>query len=346
MYFLFMKTFAITTFFMTIFSLPPLFFAYFGHRIAQQDQDTSGFYRLSIGNIGYNPDGNHYGENIHCSKDPTNMECFHVFGIEFTYVEIANILTVCEIIQVLIFFMGVMYLSRSHSRIKSRLDGRTCSVSDYSIMVENIPPNTTEVELIQHFSLLYPLDKPDWKGRPAVDLAEPVRNCNNSNRGYHMDTWVAELTIFKKIGSMIRAFKDKQKLTDDLLRLRATMKMYKEDTCHADGPNPKKYSQAEYDMISAGTRIDELTVETLRQARFVTYFSCLFFSVLCSSYFSQHFNRKKITTNVKPSGNKVQPTDGDEGENGPVDETTSSNLLHADAFMAFVVFNYSESMAR
>jgi hypothetical protein len=46
MYFLFIKTFAITTFFMTLFSLPPLFFAYYGHRIPQQDQDTSGFYRL------------------------------------------------------------------------------------------------------------------------------------------------------------------------------------------------------------------------------------------------------------------------------------------------------------
>lgn len=329
MYFLFVKTFAITTFFMTIFSLPPLFFSYFGERIAQQDQDTSGFYRLSIGNIGYNPDDTDYIKKSECSSGRTDMLCYHIYGIEFTYVEIANILTVCEIIQVLIFFSGVLYLSRSHSRIKSRLDGRTCSVTDYSIMVENIPPNTTEIDLIQHFSTLYPLDKPDWKGRPPVDLAEPVRNCNNSNRGYHMDTWVAELTIFKKIGSMIRAFKDKQKLTDDLLRLRATMKMYKDDTCHADGPNPKKYSQAEYDMISAGTRIDELTVQTLRQAR------------------------KKITTNIKalqPTGNKVKPTDGDIDEEGdeeaPVEESATSQLLQADAFVAFVVFNYSESMAR
>ena len=223
-------------------------------------------------------------------------------------------------------FIGVIYLSRSHSRIKSRLDGRTCSVTDYTVMVENIPPNTTEIDLIQHFSTLYPLDKVDWKGRSALDLAEPVRNCNNTNRGYHMDTWVAEVTIFKKIGSMIKAFKDKQKLTDDLLRLRATMKMYKEDTSHAEGPNPKRYSQAEYDMISAGTRIDELTVETLKQAR------------------------KNITAHAKghplPTGNKVKPVDNVEDGDDLPDENPSSSLLEADAFMAFVVFNYSESMAR
>jgi hypothetical protein len=251
MYFLFIKTFAITTFFMTIFSLPPLFFAYYGQRIPQQNHDTSGFYRLSIGNIGYDPQSGHFETDSQCSSSSSNsslltteeddMLCYHIHGIEFSYVEIANILTICEIIQVFIFFLGVLYLTKSHTRIKSRLDGRTCSVSDYSIMVENIPPQTTEIELIQHFSSLYPLDRPDWKGRPAVDSAEPVRNCGNSGQGYHLDTWIAELTIFKKIGAMIRSFKSKQKLTEDLLRQRATMKMYNTDTCHANGPNPKKY---------------------------------------------------------------------------------------------------------
>jgi hypothetical protein len=243
MYFLFIKTFAITTFLMTIFSLPPLFFAYFGHRIPQQNRDTSGFYRLSIGNIGYDPESGHFDTDSLCSSAPENrdMLCFHIYGLEFSYVQIANILTICELIQVLIFFLGVTYLSRAHKRIKSRLDGRTCSVSDYSIMVENIPSNTTEIELIQHFSNLYPLDRPDWKGRPPVDSAEPVRSCGNSGTSHHLDTWIAELTIFKKIGAMIRSFKSKQKLTEDLLRQRATMKMYNTDTCHANGPNPKKY---------------------------------------------------------------------------------------------------------
>jgi hypothetical protein len=242
MYFLFIKTFAITTFFMTLFSLPPLFFAYYGHRIPQQDQDTSGFYRLSIGNIGYDPENGNYEEDSRCSSAPNkDMLCFHIYGIEFTYVEIANILTICEIIQVIIFFLGVLSLSRAHQRIKSKLDGRTCSITDYSVMIENIPPNTTELELIQHFSQLYPLDRPDWKGRPAVDSAEPVRSCGNSGFAHHLDTWIAEVTIFKKIGAMIRSFKSKQKLTEDLLRQRALMKMYNTDTCHAHGPDPKRY---------------------------------------------------------------------------------------------------------
>lgn len=242
MYFLFVKTMAITTFFMTLFSIPPLFFSYFGHRIPQQDQDTSGFYRLSIGNIGYDPDSQNFETDSRCNSAPNkDMLCFHVYGIEFTYVEIANILTICEIIQVFIFFLGVIYLSRATHRMKSKLDGRTCSVTDYSIMVENIPPDTKEIDLIKHFSSLYPLDRPDWKGRPAVDSAEPVRNCANSGFGYHMDTWVAEATIFKKIGSIIRSFKNKQKLTEDLLRQRALMKMYNTDTCHAHGPDPKRY---------------------------------------------------------------------------------------------------------
>mmetsp|Transcript_15197 Transcript_15197/g.22859 ORF Transcript_15197/g.22859 Transcript_15197/m.22859 type:complete len:1310 (+) Transcript_15197:270-4199(+) len=313
MYFLFAKTFAIATFFMTILSVPALLFSYFGHRIQSEDEDAIGFYQLSIGNIGHDPESKDYEEESACTGHHNeDLKCVEVFTLEFTLVEVANILMVCEFLQILIFLLAINFLEKRHARMKARADGRTCSLSDYSVMVENIPPDTTVEQLVEHFSNLYPLDKPDWKNRPPLDQAEPVKHVSNTGVSCHKGTWVAEATVFKKIGSMIRAFKDKQKYMDDLLRCRARMKMYNTDTCHADGPNPRKFRKAEKDMIAAGTTIDQLTIQSLKQAR----------------------KKMKITALTDKSTAQKKT------------RNSVYEQLEADALCGFVVFNYAESMAR
>ena len=54
-------------------------------------------------------------------------------------------------------------------------------------------------------------------------------------RPSHLNTWVSELTVFKKIGRYIAAFKDQEDLTTKLFRTRAKMKMYAEGTPFAKG---------------------------------------------------------------------------------------------------------------
>ena len=82
--------------------------------------------------------------------------------------ETVGILTACEILQIISFFCFIFHLSRVTNTIKVEREKLICSVSDYSVIVKNIPSDTTKEELIAHFNSLYPLDEKDWLGRPPV----------------------------------------------------------------------------------------------------------------------------------------------------------------------------------
>lgn len=240
LYFTFVKIITYAAMFMTLLSIPSLLFSYYGDKISDEDKDPFGLFKYSIGNIGHNTKSKTYVEDSSCSHNK-DMMCVKLFSVEFTLQDVANILAACEFLQIIVCLIAFVRIYRAHSKMKIRSENRTCSITDYSIMVENVPPDVTMEELIEHFSGLYPLDKADWKGRPGVEGAEPLKHCTNTGYTAHKGTWVAEATIFTKIGSMIRSFKNKQKHMDNLLRCRARMKMYKEDTCHASGPNPGKF---------------------------------------------------------------------------------------------------------
>lgn len=240
MYFLYTKILGITLFLMACLSIPSIIFSFFGHKISSENQDLLQLYRFTIGNIGFNQDSSNYDELTHCTGS-TSLQCIHLFTQEFSLQSVANILSICEILQILIFLIGIYYLKSECSRVRGGIGNRTCCVSDYAIRVDNIPSNTTINELLTHFSTLYQLDHNDWKGRKPVDSAVPVNNVYHNGQVIYKGKWIADITIFSKIGKLIRSFKEKKKNMEELLRYRAMMKMYKEDTCHADGPNPKRY---------------------------------------------------------------------------------------------------------
>lgn len=231
---------AVVTFFMSLLSGPALVFSYFGHRIPKEDRDFLNIYRLTIGNIGHDPDSSDYESASACSG-ATHLSCVSVFSVEFSLQAVVNIIAICEILQILVFLLGVRYLRRKLGTVRGSLGTRTCHISDYSVKVENVPPDTSLEQLVAHFSSLYALDRKDWKGRPILDEAETVKVVHNSGNLLFKDTWVADATIFSRIGSMVRAFKSKRQLMENLLRYRAQMKMYSDGTCHANGPNPTKF---------------------------------------------------------------------------------------------------------
>jgi hypothetical protein len=240
LYFIFVRTMVIVTFLMSLLSVPTLLFSFFGHRIPEEDRDFIGLYRLAIGNIGDNPDSRSYEDDSACSHN-AHLKCVSVLSIEFTLQAVANIIMVSEILQVLIFLVAVRYLVLKTRVARGKIGSRTCHVSDYSIEVQGIPADSTVEQLLEHFSGLYYLDKKDWRGRPALEEAEAVQVTHNTGNPIYKGTWVAEVTIFTRIGSMIKAFKNKKRLMNDLLRYRAQMKMYADNTSHAGGPNPRRF---------------------------------------------------------------------------------------------------------
>ena len=209
---------------------------------------------LTQGNLGYNPESATYHEDAACVHT-ANTTCVHLPGdVELTLSQASSILTACEFLQIFCFFIVVWALGHRTRVMKKEASRATCAVSDYSLMVRNIPTDVTEEELIKHFSDLYPLDVPDWRKRPPLDGAAPVDNVHNSGRAsLYKGTWVAECTIHRKIGSYINAFMRKRKVTEELYRQRAKFKMYKEGTSHKHGADSKK-------MEAADKKLTNLTV--------------------------------------------------------------------------------------
>ena len=307
MYFSFLKVMSYALFLMSLCCIPAIVFSYFGHKIPHESRDFVGLYRTTIGNIGHNQLSSSYDEDSACSVAHSEGKvCTDVMGVEFTLANVGTILCTCEVLQVLIFLLAIHYLNRRCAGLREKSDARSCTISDYSIMVENIPKTATSEEITKFFSDLYPLDKPDWQGRPEMDGAQPLQHCDNTGKSYYVGTWVAETVIYQTLSQLISAFKRKQSTMKNLQRARAKMKMYAEDTPHALGPNPSRYAKAEHDMLYYGHKLDELTYKTLRQAK------------------------KKMRLG-REKGKKLNVTNG---------------LINADSHAAFVTFNYSESMAR
>jgi hypothetical protein len=230
-------------FFATIFSIPSIVFCYFGHKILKEDRDGIGLYRFTVGNIGYNQLETSYVTDSRCvGGKNTELTCTDIFGVQFTLQDISNILLVCEIIQILIYFIIFFDLVRRTKRIKLKSDARICTASDFAVMVENIPPDTTAKDIKEHFSKLYALDQIDWCGRPVLDGAIPVDDISNSKDTSLLHSWIAEVTIYCKIGEILRIYKAKAALMEHLLRMRAFMKMYKHDTTHTHGANIHKFA--------------------------------------------------------------------------------------------------------
>lgn len=324
LHFQFVKSMGICFFIMSLFSIPALFFSFIGSKIPFEDQDAIGLFQFTIGNIGFNPKSPDLATVSACVLDGSygsndSLECIHFWGIQLNLVQVAYIVTLCEIIQILIFFITLLYLNRTRDLISHLSDGRDCRVSDYSIMVTNLPPNTTLQMIVSHFSRLYQLNETDTSKRPPVYQAEIVINNHNTHNHLFLNTWVAEATVFKKFGKVIRAFNNQKQITMNLFRSRAFMKMYQVGTVHADGPDAEKFKVWEGKVASYDNQIDRLTEslfhkQTLHKTRTLL--------------------KRQRTISINDNSSTT------------TQQHTISDVIGADAVAAFVVFNHSESMAR
>ncbi len=318
LYFQFAMSMAICLFIMSFLCLPELIFLYNGSGISAEDQDAFGLYRYTLGNIGYDTDSSSYHTDSKCTSSSyaKNETCIHFNGYEVSLSDAANVITAMEFLQIFVFFIGVFHLYRKALSTTGRNSKAEASISDYSIMITHLPPDTKDYELIDHFNTLYQLSETDWRGRPALEAAEPLTDCGNTGETRYQGKWIAECTLHKAVGDFISSFKNKQHIMERMYRCRARMKMYAENSPHADGHNLNLYLKAEQQMIATGAIIDKLT-----------------------------------ELNMKRSGLKII-SDNDDTEYAKNVLSRVSNHrsiyynIDANSTAGFIVFQYGESMAR
>lgn len=168
---------------MSLLAVPALMFSYNGSRIATEKKDSFGLYKFTIGNIGYDPSSLTYHIDSSCNSTLSIFEdseytgpCIHLYNQAFTIPEVVGILSLFQILQILSFFCFIFHLQRVTNTIKVTRERLSCSISHYTIIVKNMPPDTTKEEIAMHFNKLYPLDVKDWRNRPPVGTPlAPIR---------------------------------------------------------------------------------------------------------------------------------------------------------------------------
>lgn len=234
---------------------------------------SSGLSSFTIANIGYDHTASDYDVVSKCkhymsvngttllfnSEDPSEDTCVSVGGHLFTTQSVSFIITVCEALQVLVFLIAVVHFNRCIDAILNRhAETGHPSLRDYSVQVTNLPVNTTVKELLEHFSSLYQLERPDWRGRPPVEGAGPVDTTAFSGDPVFRGTWVAQCVISSRVRELIRDLEKRKHLMRQLYSLRASMKMCGLQTPHKGGLVARRWLQLERRMLRVARRVDRV----------------------------------------------------------------------------------------
>jgi hypothetical protein len=271
LYFLFLKSTLATLLWMIFFSIPSLILAYSGSRISFENRDIAGLYQLSISNIGFAEsslyNGHYCSENAIGSDAPEDI-CLSVIGYEISSQMICLIVSAFEILQIFAFFAGVRKLRKKYYElINVGTLTRRVSVTDYTVMVEDLPSDFTLEELVTYFSNLYQLSNKDFRGRLPIEDAKTVENCDNSGDLIFMNTWVADCRVVRAVGSYVSLAKQYEKKMWRLYINRAKMKMYGENTMREGGENRRRFLRCESAMLKTAARIDRLRQRILKPPR-------------------------------------------------------------------------------
>lgn len=274
LYFQFLISMSIGLTFMLVFALPMFIFNYFSSGMPAQGRDAAGLYRLSLGNLGYEepaPYNNFLSSPRLCSTEPyktSGQTCISVFDFEFPLRQVQLILVGCEIVQVVILLLVVRFLRQQLQRLRRPDQGENLvSITHYAVYVDQIPPFISTEEVIAHFSGLYQLQNTDWRQRLPVEDARPVQAVDNTGESVHAGTWVAECTLFRRIGSLLRSFKGQEELLQKLVRSRAVMKRYAADSSHPLGGDSRHFDLAEMRMLATAREVDALFQQVREQQR-------------------------------------------------------------------------------
>ena len=312
LYFEFARSACLCLTLLSILSLPSIIFSYSGSRISIADRDAIGFYRFTVGNIGYDTESTTYAADSACSAAPRGYKgtCIKVSGIEIRSTDADLLMAFMEFAQIVVFFLFIYRLSRRTLKIYRGENHHDCSIVDYAVMCRRLPKDTTAAQLTKHFNSLYPLNDVDWQNRRPVARTRPVENCENTGDKSFIGTWIADSIVFSAIGQSLSAFKLHQNWTVDLLRSRALVSMYSRSTCHKHGPNSIRRLNAEIKL-----KVVEKKIE-------------------------------KLVDNLNIHKNNLIEVEQDDCEMQEMLSSKMKMTVKANVVAAFVTFQYSESMKR
>ena len=116
---------------MTIFGLPALIFFSQGKRVSAESADFLNLVSLSLGNAG--------DPALDCSIVSNNLNCnvtmVEVFGFTFPSHHMSYVVTACDWMYSLIFFISVLYWQHNVSKTASHANEMAVSPKDYTVMV-------------------------------------------------------------------------------------------------------------------------------------------------------------------------------------------------------------------
>lgn len=267
LYFQFLKSMSAGFLLIFLLSIPLLAFAYYGDGLMVDNQDELGLYKYVLGNIGpstlqgtgqYDHSWAPCAANLPSATD--NTTCIFIDSFQFEHKQVSAIITALELLQVLVFLLVVCHLRcrRGHWLALGQKE-YPVSITSYAVCIYNLPIDITEKDLMDHFSGLYQLQKVDWRGRLPVEDARTVQHFGNTEDRAYLDSWVAEATVYREIGSLLASYKLRRRMMERLFRSRAKMKMYRTSTPHPAGEDPARYKRAEDEMMMLARRIDKMT---------------------------------------------------------------------------------------
>lgn len=199
---------------------------------------------FSLANEGLHPDLN-TTENckpvgfVDCTMKTINTP-FATNPIRASY-----IITACDCTYSLLFLLFIYYFQNRVDVMIQENKTKHISPGAYSIFIRGLPLDATEEEILEHFDVLYDLEKPKhrfpmWFGflgqakeirkQFQIEGAEKVTNLDHV-RGdeMYMNKWVAQVTIAYRTKGLLRAFLSMEKLTSDIANRKAICKIYDEE---------------------------------------------------------------------------------------------------------------------
>eukprot|EP00903_Cladosiphon_okamuranus_P010786 g10192.t1 len=184
-----------------------------------------------------------------------------VFGTEYSELDVSYYITAFELLSSVFAILAIIFWRWRTNVTVEKVDSNKITATDYAVYIEGLPKTAERKEIGQFFSDLYQLESPDWKGRGAYEVAQPVFNVENTEDKWYMGKWVAEVCVARKVGREVKAYKDKKDTVLELKRKRAEAKMYNEGTPLEEGvgADPAKFKNAVKVADKLGERIARTT---------------------------------------------------------------------------------------
>ncbi|RHY28573.1 hypothetical protein DYB32_005869 [Aphanomyces invadans] len=218
---------------------------YFGHGVTEATKDPLGLNYLSLANEGINPEY----VPANCTSMGGTMDCsLRTIDTPLTTSPKmgAYIATICDCTYSLVFVAYIVFMSHRCRAIVAAHAKDNITPAKYAVYVRGFPRDATEAEIMAHFSALYDLSQPAqyfpmWLGcfgrrrrRRPGDASrskrsfEPVADVSHvDGNDLYMQSWVAQVSIARPIGTFLRLFLALETLTQKIAMLEATIAEYK-----------------------------------------------------------------------------------------------------------------------